>query len=424
MKLQAQYNRITIFSTFLILLIAAAGYYFLLRYVLTSQLDEALKVEEAEIYDYVKKHDALPAPTVYKDQRISFEQSSKRGQRTFRSLKAFNPDENEKESSRQLLFPVIINNQNYIVSVIKSAEATEYLVWIILFSTVALIVLLTAILFFTNRLLLKKLWQPFRATLSSIKEFNLSAPVDITMQPTKITEFRELNESIRMMAQKVLKDYQSLKNFTDHASHEIQTPLAIINSKLDVLIQAPELSETSMYQIQGIYNAVEKLARLSQSLLLLTRIENNQFSGTQQVSINMLLEEKNLELQEWIQAANLNVSMELDQLDVDINKELAEILISNLFKNAIRHSEVNDKILIRINNNRLILSNAGKTSLNKKRIFDRFYKSDHSEGSGLGLAIVQQICDQYQFILNYDFNEGLHYFTIHFPSGYQNHKRA
>ncbi len=414
MKLQVQYNRITIISTIFILLIAAAGYYFILRYVLISQLDESLKVEEAEIYDYIKKHNALPAPTVYKDQRISFEPSNETGQRSFRSLEAFNPDENEKESSRQLLFPVTINSQNYIVSVIKSAEATEYLVWIILFSTVALIVLLTAILFFTNRFLFKKLWQPFRYTLSSIKEFNLSAPVEISMQPTGITEFRELNESIRMMAQKVMKDYQSLKNFTDHASHEIQTPLAIINSKLDVLIQEPELSEKSMHQIHGIYVAVEKLARLSKSLLLLTRIENNQFTGSQQVSISKLLEEKNLELREWIQAANLNISMELGQLDIMMNRELAEILVSNLFRNAIKHSEVNNTILIETGNKKLTLSNTGKASLDNSRIFTRFYKSDHSEGSGLGLAIVQQICDQYHFTLSYNFHEERHCFSILF----------
>ena len=416
MKLQAQYNRITIISTLLILLIAAAGYYFLLRYVLISQLDEALKVEEAEIHDYIKKHDGLPAPTVYKDQRISFEPAGQPGQRSFRSLEAFNPDENEKESSRQLLFPVKSNGQHYIVSVIKSAEATEDLVWIILFSTVALIVLLTVILFFTNRLLLKKLWQPFRATLSSIKEFNLSAPVDITMQPTKITEFRELNESIRMMAQKVLKDYQSLKDFTDHASHEMQTPLAVINSKLDLLIQEPELSEKSLRQVQGVYKAVEKLSRLCQSLLLLTRIENNQYASTQRVFINELVEEKNRELQDWVSAMNLKIVMLLDPIPVTMNRELSEILISNLFSNAVRHNEENGSIIIQISDNCLSVSNTGKVPLDKNRIFDRFFKSDYSIGSGLGLAIVQQICDQYRFTLDYNFQEGQHCFSIHFPN--------
>lgn len=414
MKLQAQYNRITIVSTLFILLIAAGGYYFLLRYVLINQLDEDLKIEEAEIYDYVKKHDSLPAPTAYQDQRISFEPTSEPGKRSFSSLEDFNPVEKEQESSRQLFFPVTIKGRHYLVSVIKSAEATEYLLWIILFSTVALVVLLIVILFFTNRFLLKKLWQPFRQTLSSIKEFNLSAPDEISMQPTSITEFRELNESIRMMAQKVLKDYQSLKDFTDHASHEMQTPLAVINSKLDLLIQEPELSEKSLGQVQGVYKAVEKLSRLCQSLLLLARIENNQYPSTQRVFINELVEEKNRELQDWVSAMNIKIDMQFDPLPVTMNRELSEILISNLFSNAVRHNEENGSITIQTSNNCLSVSNTGKEPLDKNRIFDRFFKSDYSIGSGLGLAIVQQICDQYHFELRYEFSEKKHRFSILF----------
>ncbi len=415
MKLQAQYNRITIISTLFILLIAAIGYYFLLRYVLTNQLDEALKVEEVEIYDYIKKHDTLPAPTVYKDQRTNFEPATKKIERVFKRLEISDDGSNETESSRQLLFPVELHGKFYAASVTISEEETQDLVWIILFSTIALIVLLTAILFFTNRFLLKKLWQPFRHTLSSIKEFNLSAPVEISIQPTKITEFRELNESIRMMAQKVMKDYQSLKNFTDHASHEMQTPLAIIHSKLDVLIQEPELSGKSMQQVQSIYTAVEKLSRLCQSLLLLARIENNQYKAKQKVSLDGIIEEKRTELQEWINGIHVDVKINLKPLTVTMNKELAEILISNLFWNAIRHNETGGSILIETVGDKLVVYNAGKTALDKNLIFTRFYKSDHSEGSGLGLAIVQQICTLYQFDLQYHYKEGQHCFIIFFP---------
>jgi len=414
MKLQAQYNRITIISTLFILLIAAASYYFLLRYVLITQLDEALKVEEAELYDYVNKYNKLPQPTVYKDQRISFELTSEPGKRSFKSLQIFYKEENQNELSRQLLFPVNVSGQNYMVSVTKSEESTQYLVWIILFSTIGLIALLTIILFFTNRFLIKKLWKPFHDTLSSIKEFNLSAPAAISMQPTSITEFRELNESIRMMAQKMLKDYQSLKDFTDHASHEMQTPLAVINSKLDILIQEPELSEKSLEQVQGIYKAVEKLSRLCQSLLLLTKIENYQYTATQQVFINELLEEKVAEMEDWMNAVDLKVIMQLEPLPVSMNRHLAEILVSNLLQNAVRHNDSTRNITIRTSGNKLSVLNAGKAPLDKERVFDRFYKSDYSGGSGLGLAIVKQICDQYCFSLDYNFKEGQHCFAVIF----------
>ncbi len=413
MKLQSQYNRITVISTLSLLLIAAIGYYFLLRYVLINQLDEALKVEEVEINDYIKKYQQLPEATVFKDQRIAFEASDDPVGRVFKSLRAYHPAEKEIEPSRQLIFPVEVNGRKYRAFVTKSEEATEHLVWIILFTTLALIVLLTLILFFSNRFLIKKLWQPFRHTLAAIKDFNLSAPVSLAMSPTSIDEFNELNENISQMSQKVLKDYQSLKDFTDHASHEMQTPLAVINSKLDVLIQEPELSEKSMHQIQGIYHATEKLARLSKALLLLTRIENKQYNETALISINGLLEEKHAEWQEWILSGKLHISMKLESLEVKMNPQLAEIMINNLFRNAVRHN-TGGNIEIQTGSGKLIFSNTGTGPLDKEKIFDRFYKSDRSEGSGLGLTIVQQICEQNDFRLRYEFIEGRHEFSIDF----------
>ncbi|HUR66288.1 MAG TPA: HAMP domain-containing sensor histidine kinase [Chitinophagaceae bacterium] len=414
MKLQAQYNRVTVAATLAILLIAAIGYYYLIRYVLIGELDEALKVEEIEIMDHIKKYNRLPEPTVYKDQRIAFEKAPSISDRHFQSLLAFNPEENQMESSRQLIFTVEVGGQQYRALVTKSEEATHDLVWIILFSTVALLVLLAVILFITNRFLFKKLWKPFRNTLSTIKKFDLSAPVDLTMQPTNITEFKELNNSIRLMAQKVLKDYQSLKDFTDHASHEIQTPLAIINSKLDLLIQEPELSEKSMDQVQSIYAAVEKLARLSRSLLLLTRIDSNQFVEMEQVSFDEIIEEKVEEMQEWIRSANVTVTVEPGNLRVTMNKELAEMLVSNLFSNAVRHSSSNESIFIRTSPYCFSIANRGTAPLDKNKVFDKFYKSDNSRGTGLGLAIVRQICDQYKFHVSYEFLDQQHFFKIDF----------
>lgn len=414
MKLQGQYTRVTVISTLFILLIAAGGYYLLLRAILINELDDALKVEEVEIYDHIKKNNSLPDPTVFKDQRISFEQTGHSVGRSFRSFSFFDKSTDEKEFVRQLVFPVTIANLNYAVSVTKSEEATEDLLWIILLLTVGLIILLFITLLLINRFLLKKLWRPFTDTLSSIKEFNLLAPGEIQMQPTNITEFREMNETIRMMAQKVMKDYQSLKNFTDHASHEMQTPLAIISSRLDVIIQSPELSEQTMMHLDDIYKAVHKLSRLGQSLLLLARIENNQYSLRQPVRINGLVEEKRNELEELTRSMNLDIKIVSDQLVVNMNSELAEIMVSNLFINAIRHNSEGGKIEIQTGNGQLSICNSGKASLDKERIFSRFYKSEDSGGSGLGLAIVRQICDQYGFTLNYEYSGNQHCFQIKF----------
>jgi len=414
MKLQARYNRITIITTILILLVAAGGYYFILRYVLTKQEDDALKVEEVEIYDHIRKLDALPPASVYKDQRTSFTPVDQPGFRKFTTENFHNEATGSSEMIRKIEFPVQVKGHYYMATVSKSTEETESLVWLILFSTLALIVLLMIILFFTNRFLIKKLWQPFHTTLSSIKTFDISAPSTIKMEPTAITEFRELNENIRVMTKKVMADYQSLRNFTDHASHEIQTPLAVINSKLDMLIQEPELSEQSMDLIQSMYKAVEKLSRLIQSLLLLTRIENNQYSRTENISIDNIIEEKLDELQEPAISSQLSFEKLLTPLTVVMNRELAEVLVGNLIRNAVMHSRSGDTIKLDLHEGKLVVCNSGSKALDQTRIFERFYKSDSSSGKGLGLAIVKQICEQYKFRIAYSFEMNKHCFLVDF----------
>ena len=364
--------------------------------------------------DFIQKNHSLPPATTYKDQRIEFKKIDKALPQRFRTLMLYNDEEKENELSRQLDFTVEVNGQNYIASVTKSQEATEEIIGVILLITLGLIILLSMLLFFANRFVVKRLWKPFQTTLSSIKSFDLNAPSAIKAEKTTVHEFNELNENISMMTEKVVRDYLSLKQFIDHASHEMQTPLAVVNSRLDVLIQDPSLNEKNLQGLQVIYDAVDKMSKLSQSLLLLARIENNQFSEKQEVDIHSIAKNIIQELDEWISERSLRVSNEIKDLNVNMNPQLANTLITNLLINAIKHSDKQQRILLRSHKNILMMSNPGPKALDKHRIFDRFWKSEYSDGTGLGLAIAKQICDHYGFLLQYEFREGTHQFSISF----------
>ncbi|MEP7373667.1 MAG: HAMP domain-containing sensor histidine kinase [Chitinophagaceae bacterium] len=414
MKLQAQYNRISFASSMIVLLTGAIGYYYLLHYVLTQQLDDTLKVEQVEIQDYINGKHSLPSATTYKDQKIEFKKVEKDFPQRFNILRFHDTADKENERSRQLIFPVQVNGQYYAASVTKSQEATEEMIGLILLITLGLIILLSVLLFFANRFLVKRLWKPFRTTLTSIKNFDLDAPSAIKTEKTSIAEFNELNESIHTMTEKAVKDYLSLKDFTDHASHEMQTPLAVVNSKLDILIQDPGLDEKNLRHLQSIYNAVDKMSKLNQSLLLLTKIDNKQFFESRKVDIRSTVKNKLDELDEWINEKSLVVNNGVNDLHTMMNPQLADMLISNLVINAIRHSEPFSHILLQSGKHIFTISNPGNQPLDKHRIFDRFWKSEHSGGTGLGLAIVKRICDQYGFSLQYEFKDGNHFFTVTF----------
>ena len=178
---------------------------------------------------------------------------------------------------RQLEFPLTVNGKLYRVDVRKSQEETEDLVQLILKITLAIVLVLLAALFIINRFVLNKLWRPFNSTLRQIKEFNVSGKNEVLLEKTNINEFAELNSAVDSMTKKASRDYNEIKSFTENASHEIQTPLAIIRSKLELLSQSENLNEDQMNAIQSISETTNRLSKLNQSLILLTKIDNRQF---------------------------------------------------------------------------------------------------------------------------------------------------
>jgi signal transduction histidine kinase len=415
MKLQTKYNRATISAAVFVLLLGSIGYYFILRYVLIKEVDDALKVEEQEILYHVQTYHSLPEETNYKDQLIHFYATNSPQKREFKSVSVKEDKEDEMSISRQLSFPVNVNGKIYTAVVTKSEEEAEDMLLIIGVLTVGVILLLIAIMFFANRILLKKLWSPFYSTLATMKQFNLSSPVQINSAKNDIDEFNDLNKAVSEMTTKVASDYLSLKTFTDNASHEMQTPLAVIKSKVDLLIQDQHLSEKNMEHLESIYDAVSRLRRMNQSLLLISKIENHQFPEAIHLRLDNLVAERLQHFEELVQARHLVVKTSLEKCEVLMNPLLADILLNNLLTNAIRHNIPSGNIEISSEPHSLSITNQSKQApLNETQVFERFHKDAQSDGLGIGLAIVKQICDLYGFRISYAFREQKHAFQVIF----------
>jgi len=416
MKLFAKYSRVNIVASVLALLVGSVVYYFSVRYVLIKELEDTLKVEEAEILDHIATHDQLPEPANYRDQKISYEPASVATDRKFYHTLKPEPHHKGKEPYRELAFSVKVKGQLYTVFVGKSEEETEDLLELIMLITAGMILLLLGTLFLANRLLLRRLWRPFYETLDSIRQFNLSTRQLLPTRATDTEEFVDLNNAVQQMTAKIGKDYEMLKNFTDNASHEMQTPLAIINSKLDLLIQDTNLGERHHQPVQAMYDAISRLRQLNQSLLLLMKIENNQFTYTEPVDLAVQIKEKLAQLEDPLKDRRLTLRTELHPLQLPINGYLADILLNNLLLNAIRHNQEDGSVEVLLRDRCLRVSNTGPAlGFDPATIFNRFTKGMHSGGTGLGLAIVKQICDNYQFPLSYRYINNMHVIEVQFP---------
>ncbi|SRR6266496_1565064 len=414
MKLFTKYNRINLLATIIIFLFSSVAFYIAIRFILLNQVDGDLKIEQREIEAYAKEHNMLPESISVKDQKISYTLSGELlKKRKFQTIARFNKDDKEKDSYRVIQFGVTADGRIYTATVAKSLEGTDDLTHsILLISSATILVILIASLII-NRILLKQLWKPFYGALSILKTFKIDKSQPLNFPSTKIDEFAFMNQALEKTTSQAKRDYLLLKEFTENASHEMQTPLAIIRSKLDLFIQHENLSEDQSKTMQSAYMAVEKLSRLNQSLLLLAKIENNQFAETSAVNFKEKLEEKTEDFHELWQSQNISVDTSLTDVLVNMNNELADILLNNLLSNATRHNFSGGFIRIELTSRQLKITNSSiQSQLDPERLFSRFYKQNENGKNGLGLSIIKQICDISGFKIAYFFNNESHSFIL------------
>src|SRR5476651_859745 len=276
MKLSAQYSKVTLIIAISVLFIAGIVYYGTINYIANSQLDDSLTEEFEEITDYVKVNHSLPKTMDFDEDQTTFVKTSQKTiPRVFFDTLYHNPREKNTEAGRGVVGLIEVQGINYKAIVVESKEATENLVQVITIITLALTAVLLIILVIANRYILDGLWKPFYNILQQLKAFNIADINNLDLKETKVDEFTELNNAVLTMSSRVKNDYQNLKTFTENASHEMMTPIAVITSKLDTLIQDETLKSEQYAQINDIYAATNKLARLNQSLLLLVKIEND-----------------------------------------------------------------------------------------------------------------------------------------------------
>jgi signal transduction histidine kinase len=415
MKLLDRYNRVNIGVTIIIMLVTGVVYYYTISHILTGQIDKDLVLEENEVFSYVSKNHRLPDVYESNHQQIVFAPlSDKKIDRRFLDTTYHDSDEKDLEAGRALISSVSVSGQNYRILVTQSKVETEDLIQIIFLITIGVIVSLLVILIVLNRVILKSIWKPFYKVLFQLKEFSLASNPTIHSTPSTIEEFTELDQAVISMADRVKNDYQNLKTFTENASHELMTPISVINSKLDTLVQTDEFTDKQSKLLNDIYGTVTRLTRLNKSMLLLAKIENGLIQDNTDVDVKEILVESLYQHEEMIHQLNIKLTTDLHDKIIRANKSLIEILLNNLLSNAIRHNYQNGELSVYLDADKLSISNTGEGAFDFDRALKRFHKSDGSEGIGLGLTLCKQICDNYRFTLGYQKNGKMHVFSVTF----------
>ncbi len=280
------------------------------------------------------------------------------------------------------------------------------LLWLFLFLFVS------TILF--NNFVLKKTWKPFYELLKYLNDFKLDKGSLIEPTDTKIKEFSILNKSILNLLRTNVNIFNSQKQFIENAAHELQTPLAIGINKLELLAGADELSPVIIQKIGNIIETFQRLSGLNKSLLLLSKIENQQFTFEEQINFDELFVRLIRDFSDYAEYLKIEITyFNEGPWLFQMNKDLAEFLSMNLVKNAITNNMQGGELIIKLSSSYFIIENTSdEPEIPADKLFQRFNRNPKSKNStGLGLAIVKAIADVSELSVNYSYN-GRHIFKV------------
>jgi signal transduction histidine kinase len=408
-----------IFSAIL-LLAAIPVFYYALKTMMVNNVDENLIATKTRIVpqlrNAVAKH--TERGISFSDHEIIFEKEppNQKGDSLY-DLEMHDSFSNQLLQGRQLASHFIINQESYSLRIRTSmVDKISLVKRIVLVLAILLIVLLFGLLMI-NRMLTKKIWQPFYSTLKHLYDYRVDKQAVLKLERASVTEFNDLNKAIEELSERNYQAYASQKEFAENASHEMQSPLAVFQSKLELLMQTKPLNEEQASLIADLANASKRMSRLNKSLILLTKIENNQFLEKETLSVKDILQKLLQQFEFQIKQQSIQyIFYDATDITIEANRTLIEILLSNLLSNAIRHNVHGGSIQIMMKEKELQIQNSGKPfSLDTRKLFQRFQKeSADSNSIGLGLEIAKKICALNHYSVQYQFIDQMHVFSVYF----------
>jgi len=425
MKLLNQSIKYVSFSILAIVTIWAGIFYFNMLNEIKSSIDEGLENYKRIIIQNSQQDTTLLSKIYFDEsfftiQRIEKEKALSVKDRyldTVLYMQDADDDKPEAEPVRMLITAFELNGKFYELKVANSMVEEDDLIKELLNDTIWLYISLIVGIVFINNFVLKKLWKPFYDFLSQLKKYRLGITQSLPKVKTKTKEFTDLQNAVNALLKHTTETYEQQKQFIGNASHELQTPLAIATNKLELLIEKGNLQNNQAEDIAEVMSIIERLVRINKSLLLLTKIENKQFLDNHTVSINEVVQKNINDLEDISSFKDVKIHLKEEaQLSVKMDASLANVIISNLLRNAVFHNNTNGSVVVEITEKNIKISNTSSNlKLDEKLIFIRFYKpGNKSMGTGLGLAIIKAISDLYSFKISYSYNNSMHLFQISF----------
>ena len=421
MKLLRRILRSYLIYSALILIVSVPLFYFITRSLCMQDVDEALQNRKSQVALQIQAHPEMLNRLPWKDftkNTIIYEPVSNSKPDKLLSIDKRNPINDEIEPYRELQSHIQIEDKFYPLTLRISLIDIEDLIQGTVLTSTLLLVLILGGLLFINRKQSKEIWQPFYQILNQLRTFNIDNKPNLKFTQTNIFEFKELQQAILALSERAYNTYVQQKEFTGNAAHELQSPLASIQANLELLAQDEALSEKQSKHLQAMEDTVIGMSRLNKALLLLAKIDNQQFLEKEAIQVVPLIQKIIAQSQYKTAEKSLSIETSYEGFEINANATLTGILLSNLIQNALRYSPLAGKIIINVAPCFVEVKNSGEPlSFSEDKLFERFQKGDTidaSDGNGLGLAIVRKICETCNYTIHYNYLGNQHCFTLNF----------
>jgi signal transduction histidine kinase len=317
---------------------------------------------------------------------------------------------------RLTTYPLVSETRYAITSRASVVEPSDvYLTGLVLVFAWTFVFLL-ALVVILSELLSWRILRPFNATLRGIQQFQLGQKTPIALPSTRTAEFEELNNFLVRMTARAQRDYQGLQEFSENASHELQTPIASIKAKIELLMES-DLAEKQLRTLAAMHDELERLAKINQSLTLLAKLEHYESRPADLADLSQLVAATEAAFADLAEMKGLRTTQHVAPgVRVPFDASLAQLLLNNLFSNAIRHNLPGGEIQVQLSATELLLANTGHApTAPVEELFGRFKKGNAALDSiGIGLAIVKRISELYGHRISYDYADGWHRLRVVF----------
>ncbi len=382
---------------------------FMIEYIAYEETDEFLAYEMERLVEHHSMHNDLPnfnnVAEILEDVKYAYP--------FYKDTLILETGDNEMVPFRELWFSIDHNGRDFTIVLRHLLLGRDDIVEGTLLIISGLMVLIALFLFITLNQVSEKIWAPFYDTLNKLTNYNLSNSPPV-FDKTNIDEFNTLNLTLKTLLKKISDDYRHNREFNENASHELQTHLAIIRANTEKLLNTQDENIVEKEELGKIYSAATHLSGVQKSLLLLSRINNREFSNPVDLDVKVVVSEAINTFSEAISLREIRLKTNLSKCILSMDAGLADILFNNLIKNAVKHNIKNGVMEVILTSGHLQISNSGMPFKgDPQTLLQRFSKG--TDGNiGIGLAIVKEICDLYGFVLEYKIENTIHHITVLF----------